>query len=135
MPAPRSSRAFNPIDILGKRRKRTLSRDPGSTRKACMTTRTGYLIDMDGVIYRGNQPIDGAIEFIQRLQEVDAPFLFLTNNSQRSRRDICLRLRRMGVDVREDQVFTCAVATARFLARQQADGSAYVIGEGGLLNA
>jgi NagD protein len=100
-----------------------------------MTTRTGYLIDMDGVIYRGNQPIDGAIEFIQRLQEVAAPFLFLTNNSQRSRRDICLRLRRMGVDVREDQVFTCAVATARFLARQQTDGSAYVIGEGGLLNA
>src|SRR5260370_26306297 len=69
------------------------------------------------------------------MQEGSIPFLFLTNNSQRSRRDICLRLRRMGLDVRENQVFTCAVATARFLARQQPGGSAYVIGEGGLLNA
>jgi NagD protein len=100
-----------------------------------MTTRTGFLIDMDGVIYRGNRPIDGAIEFIRRLQEVEAPFVFLTNNSQRSRRDICLRLLRMGLEIRENQVFTCAVATARFLARQRAAGSAYVIGEGGLLNA
>ena len=41
----------------------------------------GYLIDMDGVIYRGNQPIEGAIEFVQRLQEFEIPFLFLTNNS------------------------------------------------------
>jgi NagD protein len=97
--------------------------------------RTGFLIDMDGVVYRGNQPIDGSIEFIRRLQEVDASFMFLTNNSQRSRLDICLRLRRMGLEVSESQVFTCAVATARFLARQKEGGSAYVIGEGGLLNA
>ena len=100
-----------------------------------MTTRIGFLIDMDGVIYRGSRPIEGAIEFIRRLQDVEAPFLFLTNNSQRSRRDICLRLLRMGLDVREDQVFTCAAATARFLARQRPGGTAYVIGEGGLLNA
>jgi NagD protein len=100
-----------------------------------MTTRTGFLIDMDGVIYRGNKPIEGSIEFIQHLQSVEAPFLFLTNNSQRSRRDVCLRLSRMGLEVRDNQVFTCAVATARFLARQRPAGSAYVIGEGGLLNA
>jgi NagD protein len=59
----------------------------------------------------------------------------LTNNSQRSRRDVCFRLRRIGIRVSEKQVFTCAMATARFLARQQPGGSAYVIGEGGLTTA
>jgi NagD protein len=97
--------------------------------------KTGFLIDMDGVIYRGRKPIRGAAEFIERLRTEDHPFLFLTNNSQRSRRDIQLRLKHMGMEVEERHVFTCAMATARFLARQHPGGTAYVIGEGGLLNA
>lgn len=96
---------------------------------------TGFLIDMDGVIYRGSKAIAGAAHFIARLQHLDIPFLFLTNNSQRSRRDVRLRLERMGIRIPEEKVFTCAVATARFLARQKPGGSAYVIGEGGLLTA
>lgn len=95
----------------------------------------GYLLDMDGVIYRGNEPIPGAVEFIQTLRENDVPFLFLTNNSQRTRRDVMTRLRRMGMDVDERHIFTCAMATARFLAKQKPEGTAYVIGEGGLLHA
>lgn len=95
----------------------------------------GFLIDMDGVIYRGERPIRGAAEFITQLQGAQHPFLFLTNNSQRSRRDIQLRLKRMGIDIEEHHIFTCAMATARFLARQHPGGTAYVIGEGGLLNA
>ena len=95
----------------------------------------GYLIDMDGVIYRSSEIIPGAIEFIDRLKEEDIPFLFLTNNSQRTRLDILTKLRRMGFNVEENNIFTCAMATARFLARQKPGGTAYVIGEGGLLNA
>ncbi|MCA9036193.1 MAG: HAD family hydrolase [Planctomycetaceae bacterium] len=90
---------------------------------------------MDGVIYRGSQLIPGAQEFILQLLENDIPFLFLTNNSQRTRRDVATRLNRMGIPIREQHVFTCAMATARFLARQKANGTAFVIGEGGLLNA
>lgn len=97
--------------------------------------KTGFLIDMDGVLYRGNQLIPGADRFIQVLQERQTPFLFLTNNSQRTRRDVVTKLSRMGVDVNEEHVFTCAMATARFLARQKPGGTAYVIGDGGLLNA
>jgi NagD protein len=97
--------------------------------------RKGFLIDMDGVIYRGNELIPGAEKFIAELQERDIPFLFLTNNSQRTRRDVCTRLTRMGIDVEERHVFTCAMATARFLASQKPNGTAYVIGEGGLLHA
>jgi NagD protein len=95
----------------------------------------GYLIDMDGVIYRGSQLIPGADRFIRELLADDMPFLFLTNNSQRTRRDVATRLQRLGIDVGEEHVFTCAMATARFLAQQKPHGTAFVIGEGGLLTA
>jgi len=99
------------------------------------TMRLGFLIDMDGVIYRGNELIPGAAEFIGRLLQERIPFLFLTNNSQRTRRDVATKLQRLGMEVEESHIFTCAMATARFLAEQKPRGTAYVIGEGGLLNA
>jgi 5'-nucleotidase len=95
----------------------------------------GYLIDMDGVIYRGSHLIPGAERFIQELRAADVPFLFLTNNSQRTRRDVATKLQRLGIEVEEEHVFTCAMATARFLAMQKPRGTAFVIGEGGLLTA
>ncbi len=95
----------------------------------------GFLIDMDGVIYRGNELIPGADIFINTLKEKEIPFLFLTNNSQRTRRDVATKIARMGIHVEEKHIFTCAMATARFLAQQKPNGTAFVIGEGGLLNA
>ncbi len=95
----------------------------------------GFLIDMDGVIYRGAELIPGADRFVQELLDRNIPFLFLTNNSQRTRRDVATRLARLGIGVGEEHVFTCAMATARFMARQKPNGTAYVIGEGGLLTA
>jgi NagD protein len=95
----------------------------------------GFLIDMDGVVYCGGRLIAGAAEFIAHLQASGTPFAFLTNNSQRTRRDVATRLARMGIEVDEAHVFTCAMATARFLAQQLPGGTAYVIGEGGLLQA
>jgi NagD protein len=95
----------------------------------------GFLLDMDGVIYRGNQLIPGADRFINGLRERRIPYLFLTNNSQRTRRDVAHKLRKLGIDASEDDVFTCAMATARFLANQTPNGTAYVIGENGLVNA
>jgi len=95
----------------------------------------GFLIDMDGVIYRGSELIAGAQRFVNTLRRSDVPFLFLTNNSQRTRRDVAMKLRRMGIQAEEKHVFTCAMATARFLAQQKPNGTAYVIGEGGLLQA
>jgi NagD protein len=95
----------------------------------------GYLIDMDGVIYRGSELIPGAERFVQQLRARRIPFCFLTNNSQRTRRDVVAKLARMGIEVEEEHIFTCAMATARFLAQQKPDGTAFVIGEGGLLTA
>ena len=90
---------------------------------------------MDGVIYRGGELIPGADEFINRLIREKIPFLFLTNNSQRTRRDVATKLSRMGMPVEEAHVFTCAIATARYLADRKPNGTAFVIGEGGLLTA
>jgi NagD protein len=95
----------------------------------------GFLIDMDGVIYRGSELIPGAKDFINRLLAEQIPFLFLTNNSQRNRRDVVIKLKRMGIQVDERHIFTCAMATARYLAARKPRGTAYVIGEGGLLTA
>src|SRR5688572_11849944 len=94
----------------------------------------GFLIDMDGVIYKGSEPIPGAVEFINSLREKGYPFLFLTNNSQRTPRDVCYKLRKLGFNVNDEDIFTCAMATARYLASRKTHGTAYVIGEGGLLN-
>jgi len=97
--------------------------------------RKGFLIDMDGVMYRGSQLIEGADEFVRLLRDQEIPFMFLTNNSQRTRRDVATKLERMGIDVEEEHIFTCAMATARFLAQQKPNGTAFVIGEGGLMQA
>ena len=59
--------------------------------------RHGYLIDMDGVVYRGPELIPGADRFVTLLRDRDIPFCFLTNNSQRTRRDVVARLSRMGI--------------------------------------
>jgi NagD protein len=95
----------------------------------------GFLIDMDGVVYRGKEVLPGAREFISELGRREVPFRFLTNNSQRTRRDVATKLQRMGIDAAENHVYTCAMATARFLARQKPGGTVFVIGEGGLLQA
>lgn len=97
--------------------------------------RHGYLIDMDGVLYRGPELIAGADRFISQLRDREIPFRLLTNNSQRTRRDVAAKLARMGIEIDEEHVFTSAMATARFLAEQKPDGTAFVIGEGGLLTA
>src|SRR6185295_6976916 len=95
----------------------------------------GYLIDMDGVLYRGSELIPGADHFIRQLRLRDIPFRLLTNNSQRTRRDVVAKVARLNIEIEEEHVFTSAMATARYLAQQKPRGTAFVIGEGGLLNA
>lgn len=123
------------VVLLAARWVRSIQHSFSSPPLDTLVMRHGFLIDMDGVICRGGQLICGAAEFISQLQAAQTPFAFLTNNSQRTRRDVATKLERMGIDVDEVHVFTCAMATARFLAEQLPEGTAYVIGEGGLLQA
>jgi NagD protein len=95
----------------------------------------GYLIDMDGVLYRGHDVIPGSDTFIHELRTRAIPFRLLTNNSQRTRRDVATKMCRLGIEIEEENVFTSAMATARFPAAQKPSGTAFVIGEGGLHTA
>jgi NagD protein len=95
----------------------------------------GLLIDMDGVIYGGDEMIHGADAFISHLIEKDIPFLFMTNNSQRTKLEVVRKLKKLGIDVTEDHVYTSAMATGQFLAGQAPNKTAYVLGEGGLLTS
>lgn len=87
---------------------------------------------MDGVLVTGGTPIPGANEFIARLRERGAKFLVLTNNSKYTPGDLAFRLAGGGLDIQAENIFTSAMATARFLAAQRPNGTAYVIGESGL---
>ena len=95
----------------------------------------GFLCDMDGVIYHGNHILPGAAEFIHWLQDTHKEYLFLTNNSGMTPRELHQKLWRMGLDVPEEHFYTSALATAAFLADQAPGCSVYALGEAGLLNA
>jgi NagD protein len=90
---------------------------------------------MDGVLIHEGVPVPGAADFVARIRERGLPFLVLTNNSIFTRRDLADRLSSMGIRVPEENLWTSAVATARFLGDQLPGGRAYVIGEAGLTTA
>ncbi len=98
--------------------------------------KTGFLIDMDGVIYRENQLIPGAFQFVEALLTAGVPFLFLTNNSAPTPEDLSVRLKHLGIPgLSARHFYTSALNTADFLSENDPDCTVFVIGEGGLLAA
>ncbi len=97
----------------------------------------GYMIDLDGTIYRGKEKIPAAKRFIERLQEHDIPFLFVTNNSTQAPIKVVENLaNNFDIHVKEENVYTSALATADYIADLNKDKrSVYVIGEVGLKQA
>lgn len=95
----------------------------------------GFICDMDGVIYHGNRILPGVAEFVAWLQREEKEYLFLTNNSGLTPRELHQKLQRMGLEVPEEHFYTSALATAQFLKNQAPGCSVYAIGEAGLLNA
>lgn len=98
-------------------------------------SKSGFICDMDGVIYHGNKILDGVKEFVSWLKSENKKFVFLTNSSERTIKDLQGKLSRMGLDVGPEHFYTSALATASFLQSQKTNGSAYIIGEAGLINA
>jgi len=95
----------------------------------------GFICDMDGVIYYGEKLINGALEFVQWLEESGKRYLFLTNASAYTPLGLQRRLARFGLDIDESKFYTSALATAQFLHNQAPGCSAYVIGDSGLHHA
>jgi len=95
-----------------------------------------FLLDMDGVVYRGASPLPGATEFLSRLQSDRVPFLFVTNNSTRTPQQYVDKLSSVGVDISPETVLTSALATAGYLAQSAPAGTrVLVVGEIGLVMA
>jgi len=97
--------------------------------------KAGFIIDMDGVIYHGNKILPGVPEFLRWLEESGKKYLFLTNASQRTPKELQEKLQRLGITVGEEHFYTSALATAGFLSSQKPNGSAFIIGDAGLIHA
>src|SRR5690606_21023889 len=95
----------------------------------------GYILDLDGTLYRGEQAIPGARYFVEQLRERGIPHLFLTNNSSRTPEQVAEKLRRLGFPAEAEQVFTSAQSAARFLSGDRDQPRVYAVGEEGLLAA
>lgn len=102
---------------------------------ASLRAKKAFLCDMDGVIYHGSSLIPGVGRFVEWLESEKKKYLFLTNGSGKSPRELSEKLARMGLTVSEDHFYTSALATASFLSGQCPGGTCYVIGEPGLVNA
>ena len=97
--------------------------------------KTGFICDMDGVIYHGNRILDGVADFINWMIDNDKRFVFLTNSPEKTPHELSMKLERMGLTVSADHFYTSAMATAEFLNSQRPDCTAYVIGEAALSKA
>ena len=94
-----------------------------------------FICDMDGVIYHGNLLLPGVKEFLAWLEGNRKQYIFLTNSSERTPRELQQKLKRLGLEVGVEHFYTSALATASFLKSQCPGGSAYVIGDAGLVGA
>ncbi|HDR4903059.1 TPA: TIGR01457 family HAD-type hydrolase [Bacillus cereus] len=95
----------------------------------------GYLIDLDGTMYRGEEQIEEASDFVKALRERGIPYLFVTNNSTRKPEQVAEKLVRFDIPAKAEQVFTTSMATANFIYERKQDATVYMIGEEGLHDA
>lgn len=103
-------------------------------------TYKGYMIDLDGTMYRGKERIPEAKAFVERLQAAKIPFLFLTNNTTKSPEMVCENLaENHDVHVSPEQVYTPALATAAWIQAQEGGDAhgktVYAVGQLGLKQA
>ncbi len=97
-----------------------------------------FILDLDGVLFRGDEPIVAATPTIDALRAAGKRLVFLTNNSARTPEQIATKLGRLGIDAAEDEVVTSAQATGELLAGRPQGGevlTAYVIGQDGIRSA
>ena len=95
---------------------------------------TLFLLDMDGTVNLGYDPIDGAKEFLETLLRQGKNFIFLTNNSSKSKLDYVEKMRSLGFPCEEENVFTSGMAAGMFLEENKKGSKVYVCGTRSLVN-
>lgn len=91
--------------------------------KGPLASARAFLLDGDGVLYRGRRRLPGARQFLAALHEAQTPFLLLTNNATKTPQQICDKLARMEIRLHPEQILTSAQATARWLKQRYPAGS------------
>ena len=76
---------------------------------------SGLIIDMDGVLWHGNEPIQGLVAFFETLREIGLPFVLATNNASLTQRQYIDKLAKMHVVVTAEEILTSSMATASYL--------------------
>ncbi|PRO65530.1 TIGR01457 family HAD-type hydrolase [Alkalicoccus urumqiensis] len=100
-----------------------------------MRTYKGYLLDLDGTMYRGNEVIEAGRRLVHRLNEAGIPHVFVTNNSSKTPEEAAEKLRLLDIPARKEQVMTSSLAAARYITRHFGESRVYTIGEHGLHSA
>ncbi|QKS72187.1 TIGR01457 family HAD-type hydrolase [Paenalkalicoccus suaedae] len=95
----------------------------------------GYLIDLDGTMYRGTESIKEAGPFVEELLKRDIPHLFVTNNSSKTAKQVVEKLTSMGIPAEPSRVFTSSMAASKYVDDTTPDATIYMIGEEGLKEA
>jgi 4-nitrophenyl phosphatase len=95
----------------------------------------GYLIDLDGTMYRGTERIEEAVLFVQQLNQLGLPYLFVTNNSSKTKKQVADVLGAFDIPASEEHVFTSSMATASYIDNLKKNAKVYCIGEVGLREA
>ena len=87
-----------------------------------------FALDMDGTVYLGEQWIDGAMDFLHRIEETGRSYVFLTNNSSKNAAVYVEKLHRMGLDVGVDKIVTSGQATIHYLQNHFAGAKVFLLG-------
>ncbi len=87
-----------------------------------------YLLDLDGTIYLSDQLIDGALEFLKTLKAQGKSYIFLTNNSSKSKEDYYKKLINLGIELSMDQIFTSGNATIHWIKKQKEKAKIFLLG-------
>ncbi len=88
---------------------------------------SGVMLDMDGTVYRGDDAIEGAAEFIGALNNAKIPYAFITNNSSHTRDFYSDRLKNMGFPVTENDIITSVTATAKYLNTRRPEARVFIL--------
>jgi 4-nitrophenyl phosphatase len=95
----------------------------------------GFLIDLDGTMYRGKERIEEAVLFVKQLNERGLPYLFVTNNSSKTKKQVAEVLSAFEIPASEEHVFTTSMATAAYISDMKKNAAIYCIGEDGIREA
>jgi HAD superfamily hydrolase (TIGR01458 family) len=90
----------------------------------------GVLLDIDGVLYVGDEPIEGALEAFAQLREMSAGMRLLTNTTSRSRRAVREHVVAMGFDVPLEEVLTPAAMAERYCRERGYEAVSVLVSEG-----